>query len=99
MSPLSYEQKVALLTRALRNLFGMNQAGMAMLSETSRPTISRLEKLSGERLARLDTLDRILAVFREKGVEVTFEGKDIVLRLDEETLQAAVRSIRGEDQD
>jgi|AntRauTorckE5430_2_1112549.scaffolds.fasta_scaffold16558_2 transcriptional regulator with XRE-family HTH domain len=97
MPGVSYEQKIALLTRALRNLFGITQADLATLSNTSRPTISRLEKLSGDRLARLDTLERILGVFRERGVEVTFDGEDIVLRLTHDTLRTAVKSVRGED--
>ena len=99
MPMLSYEQKVALLTRALRNLFGITQTDMAQLSGTSRPTISRLEKLSGERLTRLDTLERILAVFQARGVEVIFEGDDIVLRLPGGTLQSAVTSVRGDAED
>lgn len=98
MPRVSYEHKVALLSRALRNLFGMNQGELARLAGASRPTIARLETLSGERVTRLDTLERIVDVFRAQGVEVCFEGEEVVVRLPEATMSEAAEIVHGERQ-
>ena len=94
---LPYTVKVGLLTKALRNLFGLSQSELAELSGLSRPTISRLEKLGVDRSIKSDTLEQLLLVFREKGVQIDMNADEIVLRLPNSSLLAATGESVGSE--
>jgi len=92
-----YTVKIGLLTKALRNLFGLSQSELAELSGLSRPTISRLEKLGGDRSIKSDTLEQLLAVFRDKGVQIDMNADEIVLRLPNGSLITAAGKSEGSE--
>lgn len=89
--------KVAVLVRALRNAFNMNQATFASVSGTSRPTINRIESLDGSS-PRSDTVDDLLQVFRDMGVEIQVGDDDLTIRFKRQALEAAEHHIKGKDQ-
>jgi transcriptional regulator with XRE-family HTH domain len=89
--PIPYVVKVATMTKALRNLYGMSQTELAKASGLSRPTISKLEKLSGELNTRSDTLEQLLNVFRELGVEIDINTDDVILRIPNDALAKALK--------
>ena len=89
--------KVAVLVRALRNAFNMSQATFASISGTSRPTINRIESLDGTS-PRSDTVDDLLQVFRDMGVEIQVGDEDVTVRFKRQALEAAESYIKGDAQ-
>jgi len=94
---IPYVVKVATLTKALRNLYGLSQSDLAHSSGLSRPTISRLEKLSGDMNTKSDILEQLLNVFRELGVEIDINDDDVVLRIPNESLAKALKRAVEDD--
>lgn len=86
--------KIAVIFRALRNAFCMSQNALAELGGSSRPTINRLESLQGTS-ARTDTVDELLRVFRERGVEIQVGDDEIQLRFTKKALLAAAEGIQS----
>lgn len=95
-SSLTQTERTALVVRSLRNLFGMSQNELARAAGVSRPTISRLEKLEGETSIRSSTLDNLMAVFAERGVEVHFAPKSVRVELSESALLLAANEIKSQ---
>lgn len=91
---LSQTERTALIIRSLRNLFGMSQGELAKAAGVSRPTISRLEKLEAGSSIRTATLDSLVRVFSDKGVEVHFLHNDVRIELAESCLVSAANAIR-----
>ena len=88
--------KVAVLVRALRSAFNMSQGTFATISGTSRPTINRIESLDGTS-PRSDTVDDLLQVFRDMGVEIQVGDEDVTIRFKRQALEAAEQHIKGGD--
>ncbi len=74
---IPYAVKVAMVTKALRNLYGL------------RPTISRLEKASDLKV-KAETLEQLLDVFRTLGVEISVNTDDILIRITNQSLAEAL---------
>lgn len=96
LPPLTQTERTALVVRSLRNLFGMSQNELASAAGVSRPTISRLEKLEGEASIRSATLDNLMAVFAERGVEVHFAPRGVRIELSEAAMSAAAIEIKSQ---
>jgi DNA-binding XRE family transcriptional regulator len=62
---------------AARNIVGMNQDELAILAHLSRPTIHRLE--NGDKGVSIKTLEKLINVFHDKGVELKFDGNKVVI--------------------
>jgi len=92
---LPYAVKIGLVTKALRNLYGLSQSDLAERSGMSRPTISRLEKLSGEINTKSDTLEQILNVFRKLGAEIELHADEVVFRIPNSSLSTAAKGIEA----
>ena len=74
----------------------MSQGKFATVSGTSRPTINRIESLDGSS-PRSDTVDDLLQVFRDMGVEIQVGDEDVTIRFKRQALEAAERHIKGGD--
>lgn len=84
--------KVAVIVRALRNAFNLSQIGLAEKAGCSRPTVNRMETL-GDASPRTDTVDDVLRVFREQGVEVQVSDEEVVIRFTKKALENAAAGI------
>ena len=62
---------------AARNIVGMNQDELAALAQMSRPTIHRLE--NGDKGMSMKNIEKLINAFREKGVELRFEGNKVTI--------------------
>jgi DNA-binding XRE family transcriptional regulator len=82
--------KLAVAVRALRNAFAMSQTDLAHLAECSRPTINRIESVD-RASPRTDTVERLLQVFRDRGVEIQIKDTEVLIRWTPAALQAAVQ--------
>ena len=80
--------KLAITVRALRHAFGMSQTELAKLAACSRPTINRIEAVD-KASPRTDTIERLIQVFRDKGVEVQIGDSEIVIRFAEDAIKEA----------
>lgn len=78
---VSLPLKLAVVVRALRHAFGMSQTDLANLAGCSRPTINRIESLDPAS-PRTDTIESLLQVFRDRGVEIQINDADVVVRFD-----------------
>ena len=87
--------KTAVILRALRNAFGFSQTELAALAKCSRPTINRIESLD-KASPRLDTVDELLQVFRDRGVEIQIGDEDVVIRFTKGALQSAAQGIAAD---
>ena len=74
----------------------MSQGKFATVSGTSRPTINRIESLDGSS-PRSDTVDDLLQVFRDMGVEIQVGDEDVTIRFKRQALEAAEQHIKGGD--
>lgn len=82
--------KLALAVRAVRHALDLSQAELASLAGCSRPTIHRLELGLG--MTRLNTVESLVAVFRERGVDVSLEGDDLVVTFRRDLLLRTARA-------
>lgn len=82
--------KIAVTLRALRNAFGMSQNELAGLADCSRPTINRIESLD-KASPRSDTVDELLQVFRNRGVEIQVGDEDVTIRFTKDALTQATQ--------
>jgi predicted transcriptional regulator len=82
---IDYKVKVAVIVRALRNAFAINQGELSKASNCARPTIHRLEKISPQS-PRSNTLDDIFNVFRDRGVELTINDSEVTIRFTKQAL-------------
>jgi|TARA_A100001518_G_C1215822_1_gene58680 transcriptional regulator with XRE-family HTH domain len=96
VTALTRTEQTALAIRSLRNLFGMSQNELAKAAGVSRPTISRLEKLEGEKSIRSTTLDNLMRVFAEHGAEVHFLADNVRIELSKTALVFAANNIRSQ---
>lgn len=83
--------KLAVALRALRNAFAMSQAELAELADCSRPTINRIESVA-KASPRTDTVERLLQVFRDRGVEIQMRDTEVVIRFTEAAIGSATRA-------
>ena len=60
--------------RAARALLGLDQRDLAKLSGLSLPTIQRMESSPGSVRAVVASLERVLAAFTARGVELIADG-------------------------
>ena len=86
------EVKMAVLLRALRNAFAMSQAALAEQAGSSRPTLNRIETLAKQSV-RSNTLDNLLQVFRDEGVEITVGDTELNIRFTRKALMSAGSAI------
>jgi len=86
---ISYEVKVGLTVRALRNFFGMSQTELASQCGVSRPTLSFLEKGATDRHANIDTLEKLIRYFSSLGVEIELGGDGLTYRCTESAILRA----------
>ncbi|WP_017430766.1 helix-turn-helix domain-containing protein [Vreelandella jeotgali] len=94
VEPLTHTERSGLVIRSLRNFFGMSQGALAEASGVSRPTISRLEKLQANRSIRTSTLDDVMQVFFDRGVELHVLHNDVKIVLPEASMLDAADAIK-----
>lgn len=82
--------KLAVAVRALRNAFAMSQTDLAKLAQCSRPTINRIESVD-RASPRTDTVERLLQVFRDLGVEIHIKDAEVLIHWTPEAIQAATQ--------
>ena len=87
--------KLAVAVRALRNAFDMSQSELADLANCSRPTINRIETID-KASPRSDTVERLLQVFRDRGVEIQIRDADVIVRFGPESIKQATREASSE---
>ena len=90
---LRYATKMSIAIRGLRNMFALSQGQLAQKAEVSRPTINRLESLKADRGFRAETLDSLLKVFLEMGVEISWNEQELVIKIPNAALLEAEQSI------
>jgi len=89
-SAVSYEMKVGLTLRALRNFFGMSQSDLASLCGVSRPTLSSLEKGTATRHANAETLEKVVRFFTSLGVEIELQGNSVTYKFNDHAIKLAL---------
>ena len=94
-SYVSVALKLAVTVRALRNAFDMSQSELADLAKCSRPTINRIETID-KASPRSDTVERLLQVFRDRGVEIQISDTDVIVRFSPEAIKQATRDTSSE---
>ena len=94
-SYVSVALKLAVTVRALRNAFDMSQSELADLAKCSRPTINRIETID-KASPRSDTVERLLQVFRDRGVEIQIRDTDVIVRFSPEAIKQATRDTSSE---
>lgn len=87
--------RLAVAIRALRNAFGMSQTELAELAKCSRPTINRIETVE-KASPRIDTIERLLQVFRDRGVEIQIRDTEIVICWTSQAIYAATKEATGQ---
>ncbi len=85
---ISMPLKLAVAVRALRHAFDMSQTELADLAGCSRPTINRIESID-KASPRTDTIERLMQVFRDRGVEVQITDAEVVIRFAADAINAA----------
>jgi transcriptional regulator with XRE-family HTH domain len=80
--------KLAVAVRALRHAFDMSQTDLADLANCSRPTINRIESID-KASPRTDTIERLMQVFRDRGVEVQITDSEVMIRFSAEAINMA----------
>ena len=88
---VSMPLKLAVAIRALRHAFCMSQTELADLAQCSRPTINRIESID-KASPRTDTIERLMQVFRDRGVEIQITDSDVMIRFSPESIQSATKS-------
>jgi len=91
LTTISYEMKVGLTLRALRNFFAMSQTDLASLCGVSRPTLSSLERGTAVRHSNAETLEKVVRFFISLGVEIELDGSCIRYRFSEAAVRLALR--------
>ena len=69
----------------------MSQTELADLAQCSRPTINRIESID-KASPRTDTIERLMQVFRDRGVEIQITDSDVMIRFSQEAIQSATKS-------
>ena len=85
MTRISQSIKNAVILRALRNAFGYSQITLATKAGCSRPTINRIECLD-KSSPRSDTVDELMQVFREQGVELQINDEEVIIKFTKNAL-------------
>ena len=83
--------KLAVAVRALRHAFDMSQTELADLANCSRPTINRIESID-KASPRTDTIERLMQVFRDRGVEVQITDSEVMIRFSAEAINMATQT-------
>ena len=81
--------KIAVFVRAARYALNMSQSELALLAKCSRPTINRIESMDKESTPRLETVESILKVFSDRGIELNFSDSEVLIRFKESSLAMA----------
>lgn len=85
--------KFAVFVRAARTALNMSQSELATLANCSRPTINRIESMDKQSTPRLETLESILKVFSERGIELRFDDSEITVKFSRSALEWAEQSV------
>ena len=88
---VSMQLKLAVAIRSLRYAFDMSQTELAELAQCSRPTINRIESID-KASPRTDTIERLMQVFRDRGVEIQITDSDVMIRFSQDAIQSATKS-------
>ena len=88
---VSMPLKLAVAIRALRHAFDMSQTELADLAQCSRPTINRIESID-KASPRTDTIERLMQVFRDRGVEVQITDTEVLIRFSAEAINLATKT-------
>ncbi len=88
--------KLAVAVRALRHAFDMSQTELADLANCSRPTINRIESID-KASPRTDTIERLMQVFRDRGVEVQITDSEVMIRFTSEAIYTATKTSSSTD--
>jgi len=83
--------KLAVAVRALRHAFEMSQTELGDLANCSRPTINRIESID-KASPRTDTIERLMQVFRDRGVEVQITDSEVMIRFSTEAINTATQT-------
>jgi len=89
--------KLAVAVRALRHSFSMSQTELADLAGCSRPTINRIESID-KASPRTDTIERLMQVFRDRGVEIQISDGEVMIRFTGQAIQTATQQTSGTDE-
>jgi len=93
---ISMPLKLAVAVRSLRHAFDMSQTELADLASCSRPTINRIESID-KASPRTDTIERLMQVFRDRGVEVQITDSEVVIRFTGDAINAATGNSLSEE--
>ena len=85
MSRILQSTKNAAILRALRNAFGYSQIALAIKAGCSRPTINRIECMD-KSSPRYDTVDNLMQVFREQGIELQINDEEVTIKFTKNAL-------------
>jgi transcriptional regulator with XRE-family HTH domain len=72
----------------------MSQTELADLAGCSRPTINRIESID-KASPRTDTIERLMQVFRDRGVEIQISDGEVMIRFTGQAIQAATQQASG----
>ncbi|WP_396189662.1 helix-turn-helix transcriptional regulator [Flavobacterium sp.] len=84
--------KIAVILRLLRNAFAYTQDSLGDVARCSRPTINRIESLD-KASPRLDTVDDLIQVFRNKGAEIQIGDEEVTIKFTKQALIEAEKII------
>jgi transcriptional regulator with XRE-family HTH domain len=90
---VSYNIKLAVLIRALRNAAGMNQGELCKAANCSRPTVNRIESFHKSSPTG-NTIDDILYVFRQMGVEIQMHDDQMTITFNKDFLCAMEQKLQ-----
>jgi transcriptional regulator with XRE-family HTH domain len=75
----------------------MSQTELADLAGCSRPTINRIESID-KASPRTDTIERLMQVFRDRGVEIQISDSEVMIRFTGQAIQAATQQTSGAEE-
>ena len=81
---ISYRTQVALSIRAARTALGWSQEELAKRASISKPTIARIEM--GGISPRADTLNTLMQVFKQQGVDVEMDSDEVTIKYNKSAL-------------
>jgi len=90
---VTYDVKLCVLIRAMRNAMNLNQGELALAAGCSRPTINRIERLD-KASPRSNTIDDIFHIFRAMGIEIHICDEDVSIKFSKKSLLNAEEKIK-----
>ncbi|MBN2646139.1 MAG: helix-turn-helix transcriptional regulator [Desulfuromonadaceae bacterium] len=90
---IEHKRKLAQIIRAVRGLFGYSQEEMAKIAGSSRPTLSKLERMEEIEKIRHETFEKFLRAFADMGVIVRYyDDGGVQVEMTPQALDIAVQN-------